>query len=171
MCRSTWLVSVVVSCKPTLSTLTSSYSERDSGVRWWPFPTGSVWSLSDRSSSIAPPSMLELRGERRIVAEDQPPSRREREVVRTNLIAEGPSNAELAQRLTPPLMGTAANHIAHIMRKLGLWLYERRSPCVAVERGLHHSDDALGDGLTQGLVKASTGEHARRTPNRNSPFG
>ena len=47
---------------------------------------------------------------------DGPLTRREREIAA--LVAEGLSNAEIAQRLTIS-PGTAANHIAHIMRALG----------------------------------------------------
>jgi DNA-binding NarL/FixJ family response regulator len=64
-------------------------------------------------------------------------TRREREIAA--LIAEGLTNAELGDRLTLT-EGTIGNHVAHILRKLGL--KSRTQIAVwAVERGLYRSGD------------------------------
>jgi two-component system, OmpR family, sensor kinase len=65
-------------------------------------------------------------------------TRREREVA--SLIAEGLTNAEIAERLVLA-EGTVANHLEHILRKLGL--RSRTQLAVwAVERGLYRSGEA-----------------------------
>ena len=76
------------------------------------------------------------RGRREAAEELARISRREREVA--VLIAEGLSNGEIARRLTI-VEGTVANHVEHILRKLGL--RSRTQVAVwAVERGLYRSD-------------------------------
>ena len=84
----------------------------------------------------------ERRGERRTAEEIGRITRREREIAA--LIAEGLSNAELAHRLTLT-EGTVSNHVANILRKLGL--KSRTQIAVwAVERGLYRSGDEAEDG-------------------------
>jgi DNA-binding CsgD family transcriptional regulator len=79
----------------------------------------------------------ERRGERRSAEEIGRITRREREIA--VLLAEGLSNGELADRLTLT-EGTVGNHVAHILRKLGL--KSRTQIAVwAVERGLYRSGD------------------------------
>jgi len=79
----------------------------------------------------------ERRGQRRTAEEIGLITRREREVA--SLIAEGLSNAELADRLVLS-EGTVGNHVANILRKLGL--KSRTQIAVwAVERGLYRSGD------------------------------
>ena len=81
----------------------------------------------------------ERRGARRSAEEIGRITRREREIAA--LIAEGLSNAELARRLTLT-EGTIGNHVAHILRKLGL--KSRTQIAVwAVERGLYRSGDEI----------------------------
>ncbi|MBI3968072.1 MAG: response regulator transcription factor [Chloroflexi bacterium] len=83
----------------------------------------------------------------------QPPAQRHREEVAAelshltpreqelvSLVAEGLKNNEIAQRLTIT-PGTVANHVEHILEKLGL--RSRTQIAVwAVEHGLYHSDPA-----------------------------
>jgi DNA-binding NarL/FixJ family response regulator len=77
----------------------------------------------------------EHRGERRYAEEIARITRRERDVA--TLIAEGLSNAELADRLAVA-EGTVANHVANILRKLSL--RTRTQIAVwAVERGLYRT--------------------------------
>ena len=84
----------------------------------------------------------ERRGERRSAEEIGRITRREREIAA--LIAEGLSNAELGYRLTLT-EGTVGNHVAHILRKLGL--KSRTQIAVwAVERGLYRSGDEAEEG-------------------------
>jgi two-component system, OmpR family, sensor kinase len=79
----------------------------------------------------------ERRGERRTAEEIGRITRREREIAA--LIAEGLTNAELADRLTLT-EGTIGNHVAHILHKLRL--KSRTQIAVwAVERGLYRSGD------------------------------
>ena len=77
----------------------------------------------------------EYRGARRYAEEIARITRRERDVA--TLIAEGLSNAEVADRLAVA-EGTVANHVAHILRKLNL--RTRTQIAVwAVERGLYRT--------------------------------
>jgi two-component system OmpR family sensor kinase len=110
------------------------FSERDLGflsaVAGW---IGMVTQRSELFERVA--AEAERRGERRAADEIGRITHREREVA--TLIAQGLMNAEIAQKLTLA-EGTVANHIAHIMRKLGL--QSRTQIAVwAVERGLFRS--------------------------------
>ena len=83
----------------------------------------------------------ERRGERRSAEEIGRITRREREIA--VLLAEGLTNGELADRLSLT-EGTVGNHVAHILRKLGL--KSRTQIAVwAVERGLYRSGDETED--------------------------
>jgi two-component system, OmpR family, sensor kinase len=81
------------------------------------------------------------RAERRFADDIARITRREREVA--TLVAEGLSNAEIAERLVL-VEGTVANHIEHILRKLEL---RNRAQIAAwtVERGLYRSGDESAD--------------------------
>jgi DNA-binding CsgD family transcriptional regulator len=112
------------------------FTERDlhflTAVSGW---IGMVTQRSELFEQVA--REAERRGERRTAEEIGRITRREREIAA--LIAEGLTNAELGDRLTLT-EGTIGNHVAHILRKLGL--KSRTQIAVwAVERGLYRSGD------------------------------
>ena len=83
----------------------------------------------------------EQRGRRQVGDEIARITRRQQEIA--TLLAEGLSNAAIAERLVIS-EGTVANHIEHILRRLGL--QSRTQVAVwAVERGLYRSDQDVDE--------------------------
>jgi len=86
-------------------------------------------------------SEAEQRGRRQAGDEVARITRRQQEIA--ILLAEGLSNAAIAERLVLS-EGTVANHIEHILRRLGL--QSRTQVAVwAVERGLYRSDQDVDE--------------------------
>jgi len=116
------------------------FTERD--LRFLTAVSGWIGMVTQRAEVFEQGSIeAERRGERRFADDIARITRREREVV--SLIAEGLSNAEIADRLGLS-EGTVANHLEHILRKLVL---RNRTQIAtwAVERGLYRSGaDAAG---------------------------
>jgi two-component system OmpR family sensor kinase len=112
------------------------FSERD--LTFLRAVSGWIGMVTQRSELFEGAAVeAERRGERRSADEISRITRRERQVA--SLIAEGLSNAEVGERLVLA-EGTVANHVAHIMRRLGL--RSRAQIAVwAVERGLYRSGD------------------------------
>ena len=112
------------------------FSERD--LTFLRAVSGWIGMVTQRSEQFERAAVeAERRGERRSADEISRITRRERQVA--SLIAEGLSNAEIGDRLVL-VEGTVANHVAHIMRRLGLQS-QTQIAVWAVERGLYRSGD------------------------------
>jgi DNA-binding NarL/FixJ family response regulator len=111
------------------------FSERDlrflEAVAGW---VGMVTNRAELSEELA--FQAERRGERKAADELAKLTRRQQEIA--CLIAEGLSNAEIAERLVL-VEGTVANHVEAILNRLN---FKSRTQVAvwAVERGLYRSD-------------------------------
>jgi DNA-binding CsgD family transcriptional regulator len=112
------------------------FNERD--LHFLSAVSGWIGMVTQRSELFEQATVeAERRAERRFSDDIARITRREREVA--SLIAEGLTNAEIADRLLLA-EGTVANHVDHILRKLGI--RSRTQIAVwAVERGLYRSGD------------------------------
>jgi DNA-binding NarL/FixJ family response regulator len=124
----------VVSAKPDL------FSEQDR--RFLEAVAGWIGTLMHRAELVEELARDAIQQGRRQAAEELARlTRREQEVA--ILIAEGLTNAEIAERLVL-VPGTVANHVEHILDKLGL--RSRTQIAVwAVEHGLYRSDPDRDD--------------------------
>jgi DNA-binding CsgD family transcriptional regulator len=116
------------------------FSGRD--LHFFTAVSGWIGMVTQRSELFEDAARAALRCGQRLFAEETSQiTRREREV--TSLIAEGLSNAEMAHRLVLT-EGTVGNHVANVLRKLGL--RSRTQIAVwAIERGVYRSGDTMID--------------------------